>query len=67
VTLAIGPEGGWTAYETGELAGRGFAPVSLGPRPLRVDQAVPFAVGQAELWLARRGPGGYAGPSPTTT
>jgi RsmE family RNA methyltransferase len=56
VTLAIGPEGGWTPYEAGELASRGFAPVSLGPRPLRVDQAVPFAVGQAELWLARRAP-----------
>jgi RsmE family RNA methyltransferase len=54
VTLAIGPEGGWTPYEAAELAGRGFTPVSLGPRPLRVDQAVPFAVGQAELWLARR-------------
>jgi len=53
VTLAIGPEGGWSAYEATELARRGFAPVSLGPRPLRVDQAVPFAVGQAELWLAR--------------
>jgi RsmE family RNA methyltransferase len=52
VTLAIGPEGGWTPYEAGELAKRGFEPVSLGPRPLRVDQAVPFAVGQAEHWLA---------------
>lgn len=58
VTLAIGPEGGWTPYEATELAKRGFAPVSLGPRPLRVDQAVPFAVGQAELWLARRDGGG---------
>jgi 16S rRNA (uracil1498-N3)-methyltransferase len=54
VTLAIGPEGGWTPYEAAELTKRGFAPVSLGPRPLRVDQAVPFAVGQAEFWLARR-------------
>jgi RsmE family RNA methyltransferase len=54
VTLAIGPEGGWTPYEAGELARRGFLPTSLGPRPLRVDQAVPFAVGQAELWLAPR-------------
>ncbi len=53
VTLAIGPEGGWTPYEAAELTRRGFAPVSLGPRPLRVDQAVPFAVGQAELWLGR--------------
>jgi 16S rRNA (uracil1498-N3)-methyltransferase len=49
--LAIGPEGGWTAYEARRLAERGFAPVSLGPRVLRVDAAVPYAVGQAELWL----------------
>jgi 16S rRNA (uracil1498-N3)-methyltransferase len=54
VTLAIGPEGGWTPYEAAQLAQRGFAPTSLGPRPLRVDQAVPFAVGQAEGWLAGR-------------
>jgi RsmE family RNA methyltransferase len=54
VTLAIGPEGGWTPYEADALARRGFAPVTLGPRPLRVDQAVPFAVGQAELWLDPR-------------
>jgi len=49
--LAIGPEGGWTPYEAAALAERGFAPFSLGPRPLRVDQAVPYAVGQVELWL----------------
>jgi RsmE family RNA methyltransferase len=52
VTLAIGPEGGWTSYEATQLERRGFRPTSLGPRPLRVDQAVPFAVGQAELWLS---------------
>jgi RsmE family RNA methyltransferase len=61
VTLAIGPEGGWTPYEAAELSRRGFAPASLGPRPLRVDQAVPFAVGQAELWLARGAAGGHPG------
>ncbi|WP_242393165.1 16S rRNA (uracil(1498)-N(3))-methyltransferase [Anaeromyxobacter oryzisoli] len=55
--LAIGPEGGWTAYEAGALAERGFTPFSLGPRVLRVDAAVPYAVGQVELWL-RRGAGG---------
>lgn len=49
--LAIGPEGGWTAYEAEELRRRGFHPFSLGPRVLRVDAAVPFAIGQAELWL----------------
>jgi RsmE family RNA methyltransferase len=51
VAVAIGPEGGWTAYEAAELERRGFAPFSLGPRPLRVDQAVPFTVGPLELWL----------------
>jgi RsmE family RNA methyltransferase len=54
VTIAVGPEGGWTPYEAAELERRGFAPFSLGPRPLRVDQAVPFIVGQAEGWLRAR-------------
>ncbi len=49
--LAVGPEGGWTPYEAEALRARGFAPFSLGARVLRVDVAVPFAVGQAELWL----------------
>lgn len=52
--VAIGPEGGWTPYEAGRLVERGFRPVTLGPRPLRVDAAVPYAVGQAELWLRGR-------------
>jgi hypothetical protein len=33
------------------LRDRGFSPFTLGPRVLRVDAAVPYAVGQAELWL----------------
>ena len=49
--IAVGPEGGWTPYEARELERRGFAPFSLGPRVLRVDAAVPYAVGQVELWL----------------
>jgi len=49
--LAIGPEGGFTAYEAQRLEEKGFAPFSLGPRVLRVDAAVPYAVGQAEQWL----------------
>jgi 16S rRNA (uracil1498-N3)-methyltransferase len=56
--VAIGPEGGFTPYEESTLADRGFRPVTLGPRPLRVDVAVPFAVAQAEAWLRR----GAAGP-----
>jgi 16S rRNA U1498 N3-methylase RsmE len=50
-TLAIGPEGGFTPYEAGALVRLGFRPFSLGPRALRVDVAVPFAVGQVEQWL----------------
>lgn len=53
--LAIGPEGGWTPYEARELERRRFAPFTLGPRPLRVDAAVPYAVGQVELWLRGAG------------
>jgi RsmE family RNA methyltransferase len=53
--LAIGPEGGWTAYEADALAARGFARFSLGPRPLRVEAAVAYAVGQLELRLREAG------------
>jgi RsmE family RNA methyltransferase len=56
-TLAIGPEGGFTAYEAGLLQAHGFTAFTLGPRVLRVDAAVPFAVGQLELWLRTRPPG----------
>ena len=51
--VAIGPEGGWTRFEEDELRRRGFLPFSLGPRALRVDTAVPCAVGQVQLWLER--------------
>jgi RsmE family RNA methyltransferase len=49
--LAVGPEGGWTAYERQSLERRGFVPFGLGPRALRVDVAVPYAIGQVDLWL----------------
>lgn len=39
VLLAVGPEGGWTAFELGLLAGRGCRPVGLGARTLRSDTA----------------------------
>jgi RsmE family RNA methyltransferase len=61
--LAVGPEGGFTAYEAGALRSRAFAPFTLGDRILRVDTALPFALGQVDLWLragaglpGRRGP-----------
>jgi RsmE family RNA methyltransferase len=39
VLIAIGPEGGWNAFELALLEAHGFRPVSLGPRALRVDTA----------------------------
>jgi len=43
--LAVGPEGGWVPFELELLQGRGFVPFTLGPRPLRVEVAVPYALG----------------------
>ena len=50
VLLAIGPEGGWVQFEIELLESRGFLPFTLGPRPLRVEVALPFALGA----IARR-------------
>jgi len=55
VVLAIGPERGFTDYEVQKLAGAGLAPFHLGARILRVETAVPAAMGQIEL--LRQGPG----------
>jgi 16S rRNA (uracil1498-N3)-methyltransferase len=46
VTLAIGPEGGFTDYELGLLTRLDFEPVTLGPRILRTEQAVPAFLGR---------------------
>lgn len=46
VTLAIGPEGGFNSFEIELLAAQGFRPVSLGPRVLRVEQAIPALLGR---------------------
>jgi RsmE family RNA methyltransferase len=39
VLLAIGPEGGWNAFELELLRARGFERVSIGSRTLRTDTA----------------------------
>ena len=45
VLIAIGPEGGWVPFEIDLLGTRGFTPFTLGPRTLRVEVAVPYALG----------------------
>jgi len=39
ILLAVGPEGGWTDFETGMFEERGFKPIGLGSRILRSDTA----------------------------
>tara|TARA_Y100000588_G_scaffold106210_1_gene116161 strand:- start:92 stop:808 length:717 start_codon:yes stop_codon:yes gene_type:complete len=46
VTLAIGPEGGWTDYEVDMLQRQGFSCHSFGARILRVETALPALVGR---------------------
>ncbi len=46
VTLAVGPEGGWTHYEVDMLQRHGFACHSFGARILRVETALPALVGR---------------------
>jgi len=46
VSLAIGPEGGFTDYEFNRLVTAGFEPVTLGERILRTEQAVPAFLGR---------------------
>ncbi len=47
VALAIGPEGGWVPFERDLLQTQGFVPVSFGPRTLKVEAVLPYALG----WL----------------
>ena len=46
VTLLIGPEGGLSDSEVEKLKEFGFRSVDLGPRILKVESALPFAVGR---------------------
>ena len=44
--LAVGPESGWNAHELAGLENAGLERVSLGPRPLRVETALPALLGR---------------------
>ena len=52
VTIAIGPEGGFTESESKEFREAGFRPVSLGPYTMRFETA--GLVAMAAVWQARR-------------
>ena len=52
VLLAIGPEGGWNAFELDLLAAHGFTRVGLGRRTLRVDTACIALLSQVHSSLA---------------
>lgn len=46
ITIAIGPEGGFTNYEIDSLENIGFKAVNLGDRILRVETAIKVAIGR---------------------
>ncbi len=41
ITLAIGPEGGWSIRDTEQLSHAGFQPLRFGPRIMRTETAAP--------------------------
>lgn len=51
VLVAVGPEGGWVAFERDLLTARGFRSVSLGWRTLRCDTACVAMISLARLWV----------------
>jgi 16S rRNA (uracil1498-N3)-methyltransferase len=51
VTLAIGPEGGWTDREFSEAAAAGFREASLGSNILRTETAVAAGLAAAHLYF----------------
>jgi 16S rRNA (uracil1498-N3)-methyltransferase len=53
VLMAIGPEGGWNAFELDLLRRHGFQCVSMGPRTLRVDTACVALVALTHAALRR--------------
>jgi 16S rRNA (uracil1498-N3)-methyltransferase len=61
VLLAIGPEGGWTAFELDLLAAHGFQAVGIGPRTLRTDTACIALLALAHDALAAASPAPASG------
>ena len=53
VTVAVGPEGGWTEQETDLLVSRGALPAHLGPTVLRTEHAAAAAVAVISAMLGR--------------
>lgn len=51
--IAVGPDGGWTDAENARFAEQGFAPMTLGIRPLRTDTAVIALAAVVQDRLAR--------------
>ncbi len=47
LALAVGPEGGWVPFERDLLQSRNFRPLGFGPRTLRTETIVPYALGWA--------------------
>ena len=47
LALAVGPEGGWVPFERDLMLAHGFRPLGFGPRTLRTETVVPYALGWA--------------------
>ena len=54
VQIVVGPEGGFSAEEAQAAADGGWAPVTLGPRPLRAETAGMVALAVVQTALALR-------------
>jgi 16S rRNA (uracil1498-N3)-methyltransferase len=54
LVLVIGPEGGFSASETGEFIARGFKALSLGSTILRAETAALYAVAAARILLLEK-------------
>jgi RsmE family RNA methyltransferase len=54
LVLAVGPEGGWNAFELHLLTAHGFIPASMGGRTLRTDTACIALLALAHTALDRR-------------